>query len=78
MKKLFAFLFAAVCAAVPAGNITVVLPEKPTPVESRAVEELRDLLGKTSKIAIVRGGSRDPGKIIYLGGTDAAKKLLAG
>ncbi|MBQ9501456.1 MAG: DUF4838 domain-containing protein [Lentisphaeria bacterium] len=78
MKKLFAFLFAAVCAAVPAGNITVVLPEKPTPVESRAAEELRDLLGKTSKIAIVRGGSRDPGKIIYLGGTDAAKKLLAG
>ena len=76
MKKLFAFLFAAVCAAVSAGDITVVLPEKPTPVESRAAEELRDLLGKTSKIALVRGGSQASGKIIYLGGTDAAKKLL--
>ena len=78
MKSPFAFLLAAVCAAVSAGNITVVLPEKPTPVESRAAEELRDLLGKTSKIAVVRGESREPGKIIYLGGTDAAKKLLGG
>ncbi|MBQ9500934.1 MAG: DUF4838 domain-containing protein [Lentisphaeria bacterium] len=78
MKKLFAFLFAAVCAAVPAGNITVVLPEKPTPVESRAAEELRELLKKTSRVSVVRGGTSDPGKIIYLGGTEEARKLSGG
>ena len=76
MKKIYVLLL-FLCLALSAGNVTVVLPVKPTDMEKTAAQELKTLLGKVSNVSVVTCGNKTDGKVISVGNTKLAEKAGA-
>ena len=76
MKRIHILLL-FLCLALSAGNVTVVLPVKPTDMEKTAAQELKTLLGKVSNVSVVTCGNKTDGKVISVGNTKLAEKAGA-